>query len=46
MSDLKILVVEDEPITLRILEKRLKVAGYEVETAVDGVKGHSRMETN
>ncbi len=36
MNNLKILVVDDDPITLLILEKNLKKVEYEVETARDG----------
>jgi two-component system OmpR family response regulator len=38
MSDLKILVVEDDPVTLKVVEKRLAKAGYEVETAKTGIE--------
>jgi two-component system, OmpR family, response regulator len=39
MNRLKILVVDDDPVTLLILEKNLKKVGYEVETALDGNEG-------
>jgi DNA-binding response OmpR family regulator len=35
----RILVVEDEPRVMKVLEKRLELAGYEVITAMDGVAG-------
>lgn len=35
----KILIIEDEPAIASMLEMRLKAAGYEVLTAVDGVSG-------
>lgn len=38
MNNLRILVVEDDPVTLNVIEKRLVKAGYEVETAESGVK--------
>ncbi len=38
MSNLKILAVDDDPITRLLLEKKLKKAEYEVETAKDGVE--------
>src|ERR1041384_2020470 len=43
MSDpAKILLVDDDPVTLRVLEKALKAHGaYQVRTATDGVKGLS-----
>jgi DNA-binding NtrC family response regulator len=36
MANLKILIVEDDPVTLSLLKKRLKKSGYEVETAKNG----------
>ena len=38
MNNLRILVVEDDPVTLNVIEKRLVKAGYEVETAESGVE--------
>jgi DNA-binding NtrC family response regulator len=38
MHNLKILVVEDDPVTLNIMEKLLMKAGYDVETARNGVE--------
>ena len=35
----RILVVEDEPRVLKVLEKRLQLAGYEVISAMDGIAG-------
>jgi len=35
----RILVVEDEPRVLKVLEKRLELAGYEVISAMDGIAG-------
>ena len=37
MKDLKILVVDDDPITLLLLEKRLKAEEYEIKTAFKNV---------
>ncbi len=37
MSNLKILVVDDDPVTRTLLKKRLAKEGYLVETAEDGV---------
>ncbi|MCX5942460.1 MAG: winged helix-turn-helix domain-containing protein [Cyanobacteria bacterium] len=39
MSKAKILVVDDEPKICQILETRLKMVGYEVATAADGLAG-------
>jgi DNA-binding NtrC family response regulator len=38
MKKLKILVVEDDPVTRTILEKKLSREGYEVEVAINGVE--------
>ena len=38
MKDLKILIVDDDPVTLKLLEKKLKKADYEVETAKNGIE--------
>ena len=38
MNNLSILIVEDDPVTLNVIEKRLVKAGYEVKTAESGVE--------
>ena len=38
MKQLKILAVDDDPFTLRMLEKKLIKEGYDIETAPDGVE--------
>ena len=38
MNNLKVLVVDDDPVTLLLLDKKVRKAGYEVETAKDGVE--------
>ena len=38
MNNLRILIVEDDPVTRGFLEKKLKKAGYEIDTAENGVK--------
>ena len=38
MKQLKILAVDDDPFTLKMLEKKLSKEGYEIETASDGVE--------
>ena len=38
----KILVVDDEPIILKVVESRLKANGFQVITAEDGVEGLNR----
>jgi len=38
MNNLRILVVDDDPVTRLLLEKRLKNEDYEVETAEDGIE--------
>ena len=38
MKQLKILAVDDDPLTLKMLEKKLGKEGYDIETASDGVK--------
>ena len=35
----KILIVNDEPVTIKMLEPRLKAEGYEVSTAYSGKEG-------
>lgn len=39
MAKEKILAIDDEPDVLRVLKYRLEKAGYEVLTALDGIKG-------
>ena len=46
MQNLKILVVDDDPVTLTLLQKRLKKEDYEVETAIDGVSAIELVDTN
>jgi len=38
MKQLKILAVDDDPFTLKMLEKKLNKEGYDIETASDGVE--------
>jgi len=38
MKQLKILAVEDDPFTLKMLEKKLTKEGYDIETASDGIE--------
>lgn len=38
MKQLKILAVDDDPFTLKMLEKKLFTEGYDVETASDGIE--------
>jgi len=40
----KILIIEDEPMLLDLLKKRLIEEGYEVETALDGEEGLKKMK--
>lgn len=40
----KILIVEDDPPTLKLLESFLLANGYQVQTAVDGVAGLEKMK--
>jgi DNA-binding NtrC family response regulator len=46
MQNLKILVVDDDPVTLTLLQKRLKKENYEVETAIDGVSAIDLISVN
>ena len=41
----KILVVDDEPDALELIEFNLKAAGYEVVTAADGAEGLKKART-
>ena len=38
-AEIRILVVDDDPFFLRVLEKRFGAEGYQVQTAVDGREG-------
>jgi len=44
-SELKILIVEDDPYFVRVLQKRLSVDGYQVLTAGDGREGMKSIVT-
>jgi len=44
-GDIKILVVEDDPFFQRVLQKRLQVEGYQVQTAADGRAGMKAIVT-
>jgi two-component system OmpR family response regulator len=46
MQNLKILVVDDDPVTLTLLQKRLVKEAFEVETANDGVSATELINTN
>jgi two-component system OmpR family response regulator len=46
MQNLKILVVDDDPVTLALLQKRLVKEAFEVETANDGVSATELINTN
>jgi two-component system OmpR family response regulator len=46
MKDLKILVVDDDPITLLLLEKRLKAEEYEIKTARNGTEAFDLISNN
>ena len=46
MQSLKILVVDDDPVTRTLLLKRLTKAEYEVDTAENGTAGLQRLEAN
>ncbi len=46
MNDLKVLIVDDDPITLNLLEKRLSKEGYRTELAADGVEAVNRLARN
>lgn len=46
MQNLKILVVDDDPVTLTLLQKRLAKEAFEVETANDGVSATELINTN
>jgi two-component system, OmpR family, response regulator len=46
MSNLRILAVDDDPVTRALIEKRLAMEQYNVETAVDGVMAVKMIEEN
>ena len=46
MQTLKILVVDDDPVTLSLLYKRLVKEAYEVETADNGIGATQKISTN
>lgn len=41
----KILIVEDDPFLLKMYKKKFEVAGFEVQTATDGLSGLSKMKS-
>ena len=46
MKDLTILVVDDDPITLLLVEKRLKAEEYAIETALNGTEAFDLISNN
>ncbi|MGD9211135.1 MAG: response regulator, partial [Desulfobacteraceae bacterium] len=46
MQNLKILVVDDDPVTLTLLQKRLTKEAFEVETAVNGVSATDKINSS
>ena len=46
MKQLKILAVEDDPFTLKMLEKKLTKEGYDIETASDGIEAGKLISQN
>lgn len=46
MQNLKILVVDDDPVTLTLLQKRLVKEAFEVETADSGVSATDKINSN
>lgn len=46
MKQLKILAVDDDPFTLKMLEKKLIKEGYDIETALDGVEAVKLISRN
>jgi DNA-binding NtrC family response regulator len=46
MKQLKILAVDDDPFTLKMIEKKLVKEGYEIETAADGVEAVKLISQN
>ena len=43
-SEVKILVVDDEPINRQVLQNQLEMVGYRVEVAIDGLQGLKLLE--
>ena len=46
MSDKRILIVDDEPDMVSIIENRLKKENYQVDTAYNGIEAISRVKKN
>ncbi len=46
MNDLKVLIVDDDPITRNLLQKRLSKEGYRTELAADGVEAVNYLAQN
>jgi DNA-binding NtrC family response regulator len=46
MEQLRILAVDDDPFTLKILKKKLAKEGYDVETAIDGIEAGKCISRN
>ena len=44
-GDVRVLIVEDDPFFLRVLQKRISSEGYQVMTAVDGREGMKAIVT-
>ncbi len=42
----KILLIEDEELIIKLLNKKLTIAGYEVSLAMDGEQGLAKMKQN
>ena len=42
----KLIIVEDDPFLLSILAERLKEAGFDIETAIDGEDGLDKIKKN
>lgn len=43
---LNVLIAEDDPISLRMLEEKVSLLGHNVDTACDGQECHSRFVSN
>ncbi|MBI2019927.1 response regulator [Candidatus Daviesbacteria bacterium] len=41
----KVLIVEDDPILLKIYHKKFEIEGFQVETAIDGETGLTKIKT-